>query len=68
MAKRRSSKRKSNSMWYVNPFNWILIVALAIFLIRAYEGATDQPISSNPAIHQLVNDIDPFNDIVWEGQ
>lgn len=67
MAKRRRSK-KNNSMWYANPFNWILIVALAIFLIRAYEGATDQPISSNPAINQLVNDIDPFNDVKWEGQ
>lgn len=67
MAKRRRGK-KNNSMWYANPFNWILIVALAIFLIRAYEGATDQPISSNPSINQLVDDIDPFNDIAWEGQ
>ncbi len=67
MARRRRS-RKSNSMWYLNPINILLIVAMAIFLIRAYEGVVHHPISTNPAINQLVDDIDPLDGITWEGK
>lgn len=68
MATRRRRSRKNSNMWYLNPINILLIVAMAIFLIRAYEGVVKHPISTNPAINQMVDKIDPIDDLTWEGR